>query len=416
MRGTRLLLIVLATHGCVEPPSPSASGWAGEIRDSAGVSIVENAAEGSVSTDPLLVREVAVLGGVGDIEGPHFGFVADATLESDTLYVLDALAQRVTVWGPTGERLRDMGGPGEGPGELSRFTTSLILEGDTLLVVDWGRGRVHRFLKDGTFLDAVRTPSISGRSWWRKGGDGRIYARILSRFVDEESVWRGRDVLVRPELDRRSGEVAIQDTVFVFEYEETDVGGPGRPVLPLLVNAPAWDVLSDGRLALATLDGAEVRIRETDQDSVDRIIRSADWVRRPPSREEEAALRELMGDKLVSLGGSRSTVDDLGLVMPERLPAVSSVRAGPVSTLWVQRMGSADDVHPRALNTPDPPAGWGGGVWDVLDAAGRRVTTVDLGPRVRLTRLTDGDLVGVRWDALGREEVVVWEVSEPGST
>lgn len=407
---------VLVLGGCGEHASSGHRGWEGQVRDSAGVTVVENVGASSVGQGPFRVREVAVVGGADDLDGPDLGYVVDVTLDGDTLYVLDAFAQTVSVWGPSGRHLRNVGGPGEGPGELSRFTSSVLLEDDTVLVADWGRGRVHRFLRDGTFLDAPLTSSFEGRSWWRRAGDGRLYARTLSRYVDDHSTWRGDDLLVRPTFgDHREGRgdgpgtVVATDTAFRFDYPETDVGGPGRPVLPLVVNAPAWEVLPDGCLAWTTLALDELRIHGVD-GRLQRVVRSRTWAPRPPTGSEESALNELMGDKLVSLGGSREAVDQIGAVLPRVLPTLTSVRSGPDSTIWVQRMGRGEDVHAQALNTPDPPAGWGGGRWDVLDAEGRLLGGVDLGRRVRVTRITEDRIVGVRWDELGREAVVVWEV------
>jgi len=400
---------------CDEGRPSAVAAWSGDVRDSAGVLLVENPAEIAGDTDPFRVRELHAVGGPDDIGGPEFGFVADATIDADTLFILDGLAQRVAVHGPHGDFVRAIGGPGEGPGELSRFASAVLLSGDTVLVGDWGRGRVHRFLRDGTFLDAPLIGASGARSWWRRGGDDRIYARALSRFVDEDSRWRGDDVLLRPPPVGSDPERALgADIVIRFGYQETDVGGPGRPVLPLVVNAPAWDVLPDGALVWASLDRTELRVRSAER-SLERIVRFPGWRHRRPSPSEEAALLELMGEKLVALGGSRETVEQLDVVQPSTLPAITSVRAGPRGTIWVQRMGEAGDVHPWALNSPDPPLGWGGGVWDVLDREGKRLGTVELDPRVRLLRISADRVLGVRWDELGREEVVLWELTGPAS-
>lgn len=410
------ILAVVTFGGCVEDATSGSGRWSGQVRDSSGVAIVENVRSSPDPEAPFRVREIATVGRSTRRDDSGFGYVVDATLAGDTVYVLDALARSVSVWALSGPRLRNFGRPGEGPGELSRFTSAVLLRRDTVLVADWGRGRVHRFLRDGTFVDAPPTSSIGGRSWWRFAGDGRLYVRTLSRYVEADSRWRGEDLLLRPTIGGGAGggedgpaEVVVADTVFRFEYPETDVGGPGRPVLPLMVNAPTWDLLPGGRLVWTSLALDELRIHGRG-GGLQRIVRAEDWERRQPTDGEEIALAELMGDKMVSLGGSRETVDQIGAVVPRLLPTLTSVRSGPDSTLWVQRMGAAADVHAQALNTPDPPVGWGGGLWEVLDAEGRRLGSVELGSRVRVTRIIEERIVGVRWDDLGREEVVVWEV------
>ena len=79
-------------------------------------------------------------------------------------------------------------------------------------------------------------------------------------------------------------------------------------------------------------------------------------------------------------------------------------------------MGEVEDVHPMMLNTPDPPSAWGGAMWDVFDAEGRRLAVVDVGPRFRVTRIAGDRLVGVRWDELGRASVEVLRVVTDGPT
>jgi hypothetical protein len=401
-----LCLACVVALGCEAGDRPGGDGavWSGEIEDSTGVTIVLNPPPPSDGAwGDWRVEERLAVGPTSGRPETDFGYVADVALEADTLYVLDQFAQTVHVFGPDGSLVRGVGGPGEGPGELSRFATTLLLvRADTVMIADWGQGRMHRFGRDGSFVDALSLPGEGARSWWRVAGDGRVHFRALTRYVDEESRWRGEDRLLRA-----ADAWDHPDTVFSFAYREADLGGPGRPALPLVVNAPTWEVLPDGRLVWTTLDDTRLRVHDS-TGSLERLIGAEDWVPRPLAPSDEAALLELMGDKLVFLGGTRATVQQLDTEVPETLPPVTTVRAGPEGTIWVQRLGRVADAHPMALNTPDPPTGWGGALWDVLDAEGRRVGAVDLGPRVRVTRVLDDRVVGVRRDELGREEVVVW--------
>lgn len=414
----RLSLLLATLAAACTPPGDAAAGdaaWTGEIVDSAGVVVVRNppssaqGARGGEGADGAwgawTVEERLAVGSAPDRPETDFGYVADAAIAADTLYALDQHAQTVRVFAPDGALVRSIGGPGDGPGELSRFAATLLLRADTLLIADWGHGRMHRFERGGAFVDAVPLPGEGARSWWRVAGDGHVYFRALTRFVDDESRWRGDDRLLG------AGEALERaDTIFRFSYAEADLGGPGRPALPLVVNAPTWEVLPDGRLVWTTLEDSRLRVHDA-TGALRRLVEAPEWTSRAPDAADERAFRELMGDKLVSLGGSRATVDQLDTEMPAVLPVLTTVRAGPEGTIWVQRMGRPEDVHPMALNTPDPPTGWGGALWDVLDAEGRRVGTVDLGARVRVTRIAADRIVGVRRDELGREEVVVWTLA-----
>lgn len=102
------------------------------------------------------------------------------------------------------------------------------------------------------------------------------------------------------------------------------------------------------------------------------------------------------------------------MVLPERLPAITSVRGGPDGTLWVQRMADAASIHPMALNTPDPPVGFGGGSWDVLDPEGRYLGTVELPLRFRLTRIRSDAVYGVLRDGMDVEKVARLRLERPG--
>jgi hypothetical protein len=136
-------------------------------------------------------------------------------------------------------------------------------------------------------------------------------------------------------------------------------------------------------------------------------------VQREPTPAEARLLEEKAGEKLEMLGGSREALGQLPVEQPDRLPAVTSVVAGPEGTLWVQRLGHAEDVHPMALNTPDPPSGYGGGIWDVLDAEGRLLGSIELPARARVMRVVGDAVYAVQPDELDVERVVRLRVSRP---
>ena len=403
------LVTLAALLSCQEPEALPEPG-VGTVRDSAGITIVGHPAESETPVPRWsVVRDFRVDATTAG-DDAAFGYVADVALAGDTLYVLDATAQSVSVFGADGRILRRIGGPGEGPGELSRFSTSLMLASDTVTVADWGHGRLHHFHANGAFLSSDPFGASGVRSWWRRTESGETLVRTLQRYVDEDDAWRGRDRLLR----WRGGGHAV-DTLLTFTYREVDLGGPGRPTLPLLVNAPTWAALSDGTIAWTSLEEGRIRLQRPGEARPTLVIEAEEWRPRAPTADDVSALMRLMGDRLVSLGGSRSVVEQLGAVPPERLPIVTTVRAGAEGTLWVQRMGAVTDAHPMMLNTPDPPSAWGGAIWDVFDPEGRRLAIVDLGPRFRVTRITDRRIVGVRWDELGRETVEVLRVVEGAS-
>lgn len=95
---------------------------------------------------------------IGSHDDPDAGFsrIGSVHLADDgTLWVLETQALEVRVFGPGGERLRSIGGPGDGPGEFRRPWTFGLL-GDTLWVRDTGTGRISWFGPDGSLV--LETP------------------------------------------------------------------------------------------------------------------------------------------------------------------------------------------------------------------------------------------------------------------
>lgn len=400
-----LLLAVLPACG-----EDAAGGWPGEMVDSAGVTVVRNPLEPLWTPEEgWWVEEALRVGDDPAVPESLFGYVADATLDGEgRILVLDQQAQAVRVFGPDGTFLRTLGGPGEGPGELGRLTTSLLARDGEVAVVDWVQHRLTRYAAEGEVLPSTLLPHAPGtRSWWEPGPDGGYWFRTLVMALDQEGRWTGQDHLQRwvPGSD--------PDTLLTFGYQTTDLGARGAPRLPPVVESPAWAVLPGGTVAWTTL--SSTRIRLEGPDGALRLVGREAWMGRAPSPAEEAVLEERVGERLEMLGGSADAVDQMPVDHPEILPVLTDLHAGPEGTLWVQRAGPVGDVHPMALNTPDPPRGWGGTVWEVLDREGRYLGSVELPPRFRLMEIRGDRILGVQADANLVDQVVVLNLVRPGT-
>ena len=394
-----LLAVAAASAACdAEEAGPT---WNGTVRDSAGVTLVVNPLDPQWTPEQAWRVEPDLLV-AQDPARPEtlFGYVADVAVDDEgRMYVLDAQAQAVRVLDRRGGYVRTLGGPGEGPGELSRFAFSVLAAPDTISVMDWGQSRITRFAPDGSLHDTEPMPGAgSARTWWQSSR-GKLYFRSLARFTDDQGRWLGRDAL----LVHRGKETA--DTLLVFDYETSDLGARGAPNVPLVVHAPSWTVLDDERIAWISLDDPRLRIHTSD-GRLERVVTAAAWTPRRPTREQVEAMTSALGDKLVMLGGSRESLDLMPVEAADPLPTLTSVRAGPDGTVWVQRMGAVEDVHPMALNSPDPPVAFGGPTWDVLDRDGRYLGSVDLPPAFRVVRITEDAIYGIQWDDFGVQRLV----------
>lgn len=393
-RSTGLLALCIAVGGCRDGGEGPPAGP--EVRDSAGVSLVTLPAEPAWGEDDgWRVTDDLVVEGVAE-DVPDFGYLVDLDVdERGRIFVLDQQAQAVYAFDGDGTLAGTLGGPGDGPGELGPLAASLAVRGDTVLVGDWSQDRLTRYRRDGTFLSAEAIPGRdAARTWWSAMG-GEIYLRSLRMYTDDEGRWTGDDLLLRYRAE------GLVDTVLAFDYRRSDVGAPGAPNVPLFVNAPSWTLLDDGRVAwLAVLEG-RVRIHD-ESGRLEAILEAERWRPRAPSDADVADLEEKLGDRLEMLGGSRDVLEQLPVEEPATLPGVTRVVAGPLGTLWVQRMGSIDAVHPMAMNSPDPPVGLGGHLWDVVTAEGRWLGSVEFPTRFRLMKITQDAAYGI-----GRNELDV---------
>lgn len=395
--------------GC-DPGVPS--GWDGTVVDSAGLRIVSSPAAPLWSPEEgWWVEEVVRVDPDEDVPETLFGYVADVDLDArGRLYALDQQAGSVRVFDSDGTFIRTLAGPGEGPGEIGPQASSVVVRGDTVVVVDWTQRRLQRYRTDGSPLSPILLPDeLRGRGWL-ESGEAALWVRTLE-LTDEGEGWRSVDRLWRVE-----GGDAV--AVLTFDYPESDIGARGAPRLPLVVNAPMWTVLPGGRLAWSTLEAAEVRIAEWIDEGPARPVgrwRNEGWRARPPSAADVRALRILVGERLEMLGGSAAAVDAIPVVEPSVLPVMTDLAAGPENTLWVQRTGDLRGVHPMATNTPDPPKGWGGATWDVLDGEGRYLGSVELPRRFRLMAFRGDLLVGAVADPRNVDALLVLRVNRPAA-
>jgi len=410
LRGLTLLLV--ANVGACGTGA-DAPAWSGSVVDSAGVRLVHN----RVVSNPPLWEAVPDLEIRPDPERPEtlFGNIVDMGVGADgTLYVLDRMAQEIRVFDAQGGHQRTIGGAGQGPGEFSSFAESLVVFADTLLVSDAGRRNVQRFLTDGTFLSETAQPEPrSARLWWDKAAEGFL-VRSRETVTRDDGSWGSADRLLRVPVEATlSGpDPSAADTVFRFEYPQSDIGARGNPKLPFIVNAPVWAALVGDAWAWTHLEADRVWIHDAGGDLV-RVVSHEAWVARPASATDHTTLTALMREKLTLLGGDPAAVDQLEVISPDRMPAVTALVGDPDGSLWVQRMGEVSSVHPMALNAPEPPRGWGGTHWDILDGEGRWIRSVTLPARFRLMVIQGGFLFGVQRTGLDEEMVVRMRIQDP---
>ena len=384
-------------------------GWGGAIRDSAGVVVVENPANGLWRRDEVpVVREVLRIGVAEGDPDYQFGEISAVNVDAEgRIYVGDRLAQEIKVYDAAGRYLRRIGRPGSGPGELGAGGTGVIFgRGDTVIVPDPGLQRINFFARDGTFLRSYPLSALEGisRGWAVTPDSGVLQHLRRLQLPGQEGVAEA-DVVVR-----RGWDGAIGDTVLVLPVAGgLRIGESGVPATTIFGPEPVWGVAGDGRVFSAINSEYRIEVR-TLAGRLVRVIR-----RRYEPQRVESADRELLLDhiraRIERLGAPPAGVAALlqGVVIADRYPVIATLLEGPEGSLWVQKtltvrraVAISGSFHPGELGSPE---------WDVFDREGRYLGEVTLPPRFQPHIIRGDRVYGVVRDELDVPYVVVLEVA-----
>ena len=293
---------------------------------------------------------------IGSVNDPDIGFSRIRHVrvsEKGEVYLLDSSAKEVRVFSAEGERLRVIGGPGEGPGEFS-FPVDMGLLGDTLWVSDGRTQRLTWFGPDGDVLFTTPGHGVPFEAGVRgvrvtltpshPRPDGLI-GSDLSLFVSpnrEIRPYRYPVVL----FDRKG---AVVDTV---RWDTADVvaaptyrGGGGQRYAPYLRPLrPVEAELADGRIVLDWMVPAGSSEGLMDilkvgpaEDSVYHRTLRYDAIPVPGH-----ILDSLMAPRLenaAAMGESERKLESAlreAIQLPEFRPPVRVVHAGNDGTFWLQ--------------------------------------------------------------------------------
>ncbi|HEX6313887.1 MAG TPA: hypothetical protein VFZ73_03475 [Gemmatimonadaceae bacterium] len=404
MRVLPLVPLLVAIAGCASGDSDTI------ITDSAGVRIVTNHAAGAgwlTSPRMSVTQDLAI--GADSIPEYQFGRIGDLAVSSNgDIAAIDQLNGVVRVFDSSGRHRVSLGRPGKGPGELSRSANGIYWVGlDSLLVLDPGERRSTMFALEGPPGATTPLPAAPMGQGWVRTPDGDFLMRglTISRAEGRFVFW---DALLSIRAD---GTVA--DTLLEFDYTKTDLGGPGRLRIPLIVNNPTWARLADGRIAWTALDRNHVQVHDSTGRLVSRIT-STQWISRDVTPADRTAMVELLRTKLQAIGGDASFADSPQVEAPPQFPSITAVRAGPRGTIWVQLMGPVETIDPMAINAPDRADFLGGSTWHVLDTSGEFLGVIELPKRFRIFRVTDDALYGAARDDDGVERIVRLRLGSPG--
>ena len=338
---------------------------------------------------------------------------------SGNLHIFDPEAMRIVVVDRDGDLLREIGGYGEGPGELSHPFGFEILRDGRIVIYDFP-ATWELYDPQGAFVEEITFDIFEGApgSLLMARPDGRIVTRGGVRMLrpDQESEEEvdphlrdielftvggsGKEVLYRAwnleptELDEE-----------LTAVNENEQGRTGMTVNMIRMRAfePGLHLgmLSDGRLAVVDSIGYRVKLigldgsvvgtveRPIAPEPVTEAIRAAERERRRESFEELTVIHrggfgvaEGLGEQMRA--NQLAQVDNM--VFTEVIPVIAGMAVDAGDLIWVERTG---------------PGGDGSGPIDILTADGAYIGTLPTdGPRMPDAFGPDGLMAYIETDEL----------------
>lgn len=388
--------------------------WQGTVRDSAGVAIVENPAQGMWSADerPAITEALRI----GETEGGRaelqFGTIAGLDIDSQgNIHVLDQQASKIRVFGPDGSYLREMGGPGSGPGELSPAAVGLIITpGDTVVVPDPAQARLTRYAPDGEPLGSTPLNMAQGIPMrWDVMPDRRMVSQVrMMPMPGSQPPAGGQPAEMHDWLLLRAPDGTVTDTVLelpagqTFQFQQ---GGGAR--IRIFEPEPIWAIDSEGRIIYGINSDYRLRMHD-EQGELQRIV-TLPFELRPVTETDQDAFRRFIQEAWANAGVPPAAMDQLlaGLSFGDNYPAFANIIGGPNGTIWVQHVKTAQDVADEGgeFSAQDV----GASDFDVFDAEGRFMGVLALPDRFQPLRVSGDRIYGVWRDELDVQHVMVLE-------
>lgn len=353
---------------------------------------------------PVAVDSAPTLS-VGVLEGDparQFGGVVDPFLLPDgSLAVPDRGSAEIRVFGPDGELLRRLGGPGEGPGEFDNLRSAWP-RGDTVEAWDSDARRITRFLPDGE-VDVVPVRAAGRPLDAGIGPLGEGWALVSVDFGG------GRDRMGAERISREGEHLGtVVELPGMARHRTPGMAGP-HPVTPTALFAARA-----GRLYAAETLTPAVRVYDAASDSVGAIPLFL-----PDPGDPGEVFRAVVDSAVAREEGraaARPEETRRGLSAfpePEAISRFWDLLVDPEGFVWVRSF----DPFEHALALGGSPAGRGGpgGEWIVVDRDGTEVARIRIPAGLEPARITADALVGIHRDELGVESVRVHALYRRGA-
>ena len=324
-------LILLLPLACSTPPAAdtTAGTWVGTITTEGNVTTVINESGSVWGGTATLVEELSIGVDRGE-EHYMFGRVASVWASDERIYVVDSQVPAVRVYDQQGRYLRDIGRPGQGPGEYERPGSVALLPDGRILVRESGPGqRINVYSPDGeVVLDTWYGETLFGMSSPPVVTySGEYFTQTVGATTEERQ--RQEVGMARAGPDGIEGELRRYPSLDVPEHPGLRAGNaglgiplrPGRSTTMLPSRSMVAGVANQYRILVDRPDGTRLIIEQ----AVERVPVSPDeweWQRR----------------RVVASGRRyAASFDWSGEGMPREHPAFTAIIGDRSHRIWVLR-------------------------------------------------------------------------------
>jgi hypothetical protein len=346
------------------------------------------------------------VGGLGRDEEQQFVEISDAAVLSDgRLLVADERTGLVRMFGPFGDFLGQVGSPGEGPGEFRAPASLNVVRGDSIWIWDRALWRMSLFSPEGTFVRSERyDPTAAGlypmRGMWpesvRLDGQGSRLIRLIRKSMMKASGGVDQDSIGL--AVHRYGAETVELTGILPREEQVEVEAPWGPttLTPPLAAGPRIALGSQDDLACVGHGSApELRCMDAEGHRVGLRWESG----RSAVRPDDPAIARWRDETVEAYSEKISETDVQSMVdavpVPRFYPAFTDLLFDAEGYLWIGLGPSPEGGSEREYLV----------LGKDLHLAGRILL-----PTMDVMEIGAEHVLGVRWDALGVEELVLFSL------
>ena len=375
-----------------------------EIRDSAGIRIVENRSppRGSrlnwrIGPEPIVSigeadgAEPYLLLGARDATRLSDGRIVVANLGTNELRVFDARGSHVATWG----------GAGEGPGEFTELGHVDRWPADSIVAWSAARLGISVFASDGSF----------GRTFTMQSDGREEHGRPLWIFFTPVSATRDGSlltVLAFPNEDTlvvelRDGEGRTTTNFGTHPSREphlVTLDGRNSSHRRIFGREPVYSTWGD-RVVIGNTDSYELKAFRADA-SLERIVRRAHVPRAPTPADVAAYIDQVVPQSRPGMSDAdvRRLQQDSrrrweSVPVAGHFPAFTSVMSDALDHLWVEEYEFPGEEREGSL-------------WTVFDSEGRMLGLVETPEGLWIWEIGEDYILGRADDELGVESVQVW--------